>query len=474
MAARRNEARINTLVGIFVLSMGVLLLVSLFLIAAAEGLLEPKTSITSDFRTVGGLKIGSPVQLGGMKIGTVDGINLGSRNYPCVYGTEDVGRAGEGRTNDCEPSLFCAPEGMCAEYEPFTGDAKNYQVCTGEGSCGTGEFCVTQEFSRRYSRVRWSGPEGICVPYFTQHRRLTVDMEINEDMLVHIRKDSRATITSNGVLGDQLINVTAGREDATPVQPGESIQSVPSLMEEINIFRERLDNMTDKIDRSLAGLAGLFDSLNDDRVKRDLKDIIGNVSEISRQIKDGEGVVGALFNDPEMKEEVSQTLRHVRHTASEADQTIASLNREIGPAMKSISRAADGVSGVLKEVNDPNNQSTVAKLIHDDELGESFKKTVSETAETMTAARGTVSDVQVLAAEVRHSISTGEGTLGKLIKDPKAYDDLVKVLGNIERVNLLKKFVRFVVEQDEAASGAGPTVAVEPSSEGDGRAAKRD
>lgn len=473
MAERRNESRINTLVGAFVLAMGTILLVSLFVIASAEGLLEPKTQINADFRTVTGLRDGSPVQLGGMKIGVVKDIRLNTTTYACAYATEDIGREGEGRTDDCEPSLFCSPDSLCAEFEAYTGDPKNYQVCTGEGSCGAGEYCVTLEFSRRYGRVRWRGPEGICAPYTTQHRRLTVEMDINEDKLLWVRKDSRATVSSNGVLGDQLINITVGSEDAETVPPGGAIQSTPSLIEEINLFRDRLDTIIAQVDSSLAGLAGLFDSLNDDRTKRDLKDIISNASEITRQVKDGEGMVGALFNDPEMKDEFAQTLRHLRHTASEADQTIASLNREMGPAMKNISQAAKGASKVLDQVNDPENQSFVAKLVHDDEMGEDVKKAIKETAETMTATRATVSDVQVLAAEVRHSISTGEGTLGKLIKDPKAYDDLVKVLGNIERVNLVKKFVRFVVEQDEAASSGRPTVSVDREDGGDGRAAKR-
>lgn len=473
MPERRNESRVNTLVGVFVVAMSALLLVSLFVIASSEGLLESKTDITSDFRTVSGLAKGSPVQLGGMKIGTVEEIRLNTLAYPCAYATEDVGREREGRSDDCEPSLFCAAEGLCAEFEEYTGDAKHYQVCTGEGSCGAGEQCITQEFTRRYRRVRWAGPEGICAPYSTQHRRLTVDMAINEEKLIYIRKDSRATVTSNGVLGDQLVNVTIGSEEAEPVPPGGNVQSTPSIIEELNLFRERLDNMTDKVDRSLAGLAGLFDSLNDDRTKQDLKDIISNASEITRQVKDGEGVVGALFSDEELKTEVAQTMRHLRHTASEADQTIASVNKELGPAMRNFSEASRGLTKVLDRVNDPANQSVVAKLVHDPQLGEDAKQMVRALSETSTAARGAVTDAQVLMAELKHSIATGEGTLGKLIKDPKAYDDLVKVLGNIERVNIVKKFVRFVVEQDEAASSAAPSVTAEPLA-GDGRAARND
>ena len=60
-------------------------------------------------------------------------------------------------------------------------------------------------------------------------------------------------------------------------------------------------------------------------------------------------------------------------------------------------------------------------------------------------------------SKVVDGLEKGEGTMGKLLKDPKAYDDLVKILGNIERNNTVKRLVRFVVEKDEAASSAAPT-----------------
>ena len=81
---------------------------------------------------------------------------------------------------------------------------------------------------------------------------------------------------------------------------------------------------------------------------------------------------------------------------------------------------------------------------------------MSNAADAVGSAREAIDDLQVVVAEVRHSVTAGEGTIGKLLKNPKAYDDLVKLLGNIERVNVVKKLVRFVIEQDEAASSARP------------------
>ncbi len=452
MSGRKSERRVNLIVGIFVLVFGSLGFVSIFIIATSEGLLEPKTEVSADFRTISGLAKNSPVQLSGMKIGTVKEINFTTPQYPCAPLTEDFGRDGAGRTDDCEQSLFCAAEALCAEVEDYSGSEDNYEPCEADGTCPSGEVCITKEFRRRYRRVVWAGPEGKCVPYFTEHRRVSVTMEVYEDKLVHIRQDSRATISSNGVLGDQLVSITVGQGD--PMPPGGKIQTMPSIMEEIMFFKDRLDSITDNIDSSLAGVSGLFDSLNDDRTKRDLKGIIANTNEITRQVAEGEGLVGALFSDEQYREDFGATLRSVRNTASNVDGAVATVNRELGPAMRNFSKASKSIGGLVDDVRDPENQALVAKLVHDQEMGEDVKQTVKDFSEAASAAKGAITD-----AEVRHSISTAEGTLGKLLKDPKAYDDLVKVLGNIERNNVIKKMVRFVVEQDEASSSAAPTVA---------------
>lgn len=468
--ARKSEQRTNFVVGMFVLVTGTMLLLSLFIIATSEGLLERKVLIYSDFRTVTGLGEGSPVQLGGKKIGVVKEVNFTSPTYPCNPEGEDLpGPNGNLISDDCDSTMFCAAEGTCAELVSYSGSDSSYEPCAPDGSCELeATVCVTKAFGERYQRVRWVGPEGKCAPYQTGLPRVSVAMEISSKQLSYIRKDSRATISSNGVLGDQLININVGRGEALP--PGGRLQSTPSLVEDIEFFKGRLEAIVDKIDDSLAGVSGLFDSLNDDRTKRDLKGIISNANEITRQIKDGDGAVGALFNDPEYKKEFGATLRSLRHSAGEFDSAMTSVNREVTPALRNISDAADAADTMLDSVNDPDNPALIARLFHDKELADDAKQAVENTSESIAAAKGAISDVQVLVAEVRHSISTGEGTIGKLIKDPKAYDDLVKLLGNIERNNVIKTMVRFVVEQDEAAEPGAPANSpppLQPAANGD-------
>lgn len=281
-------------------------------------------------------------------------------------------------------------------------------------------------------------------------------MRIDADKLQYVRADSRATIASNGVLGDQLINISVGGSDVR-IEPGGRIQSSPSLMEELNIFKDQIGGIIDKVDTSLSGISGLFTSLNNENTKRDLQGILANANEITRQIKDGDGLIGALFNEPEYKDEFGRTLASVRHSAGQLDETLSTVNREAAPALRNVSRAAGSVSDILEGLEDPTNQSVIGRALHDPQLGQDAADAVKSAAGAIESAHEAVLDLQVVVAEVRHSVTAGEGTIGKLLKDPKAYDDLVKLLGNIERVNVVKKLVRFVIEQDEAKDSARPT-----------------
>lgn len=461
---RKDEQRTNFVVGLFVVAFGGLLLASLFLIAISEGVLTEKTTIRAHFRTISGLTKSSKVQLAGKEIGTVEEITFISPTYACNPLSEDVGRFDESRSDDCQPSLFCAPMpdggGLCADLEEFNGDPVSYAGCADDSSCAEGDVCVTRQFRQRYKRVRWAGTEGVCVPFNTEHRRIEVTMKIDSDKLQYIRTDSRATVASNGVLGDQLINITVGSAE-TRVDPGGRVQSTPSLMEELNIFKDQIAGIIDKVDTSLAGISGLFTSLNNENTKRDLQGILANTNEISRQVAEGEGLVGALFNEPEYKDDFGRTLKSVRHSAGQLDQTLSTVNKQAGPALRNVSRAAGNVSDILEDLEDPNNKSVLGRALHDPQMGQDAADAIKSAADAVGSAREAINDLQVVVAEVRHSVTAGEGTIGKLLKDPKAYDDLVKLLGNIERVNVVKKLVRFVVEQDEAKAAGRPSTSNE-------------
>jgi ABC-type transporter Mla subunit MlaD len=442
---RRNEARTRLVVGGFVVALGIVLFISLFLIGQSEGTWERKTTITTDFRTITGLRRGSPVQLAGVEIGRVDSIDFVMRKYQCDPLTEDVGRYGAGRTDNCDDFLFCAPSGICAALEPFAAKGL-HAPCLSSEDCGDDEVCVTADFRRKGRRVTWSGTDGVCARYITEHRRVQVTMSVFEDKLELIRTDSRATVASNGVLGDQLINITQGTRE----ELGEErrIQSTPSLIEDIDLFRERFEGLTDKVDSSLSGVSTLMSELNDERTIGAVKGIVENVDTITRQVANGDGLIGALFNDPVMKEDVGVTLRKVRDTAAgldsfvtRANSTLRKVEENVQPLVDDGRKVAQDVRKLLEDLEDPANKSLVAKLLRD--------KSGDMTADL----EKILDDVEKITGKVEKiasKIEKGEGTIGKLIADSKVHDDLVKLFDDLERNETLKRLVRGAMEADDA------------------------
>ena len=279
-------------------------------------------------------------------------------------------------------------------------------------------------------------------------------MEVYSDSMEYIRRDSRSTISSAGVLGDQLVNITVGRGEQVP--DGGSIQSNLSLFEELLTFKDRFDAIIDNVNRSLVGIAEFGEALSSDETKRSVQGIIANVETISRQVADGEGVVGGLISDPEYKEEFARTLSSVQQSAKSLEGTLRQIDQQIDPALRSVKGAAQSLGELSDLAKDPNNPALVSRLFNDPKLAADIQLAIGDATVAIGTTKEALQDVQELVAEVSRAISAGEGTLGKLIKDPKAYDDLVKALGNIERNNVVKKMVRFLYEQEEASDGGRP------------------
>ena len=442
--ARKDQSRTNFIVGLFVVVFTGVAGVSLFTIGQSEGTWESKVEIHTHFKTITGLRPGSPVQLSGVGIGTVSSIDFEKVTYQCDPGSEDLGRYGQGRTDNCDPYLFCAPRAFCAELEPWA-TKELHEGCAGNEDCQEDEVCITKHFRRRYGRVYWAGWDGVCAKYLTEHNRVQVNMKIFEESLERIRTDSRATVAANSVLGDQLVNITQGRRDHIP--PGGRIPSTPSLYEDLDMFRRRLEAMTGKVDTALSGISNLFSELNDERVISNIKSLIANVEEVTRQVAEGEGLVGALFNDEQYRKDFSVTLRHLRDTAGGVDTfvgrangTLAKADENLQPLIDDVRLTMSHLRGVLADLRDPKNKSVAAKFLYDEDgnMARDIEATLAH------------------LESVTKKLDQEKGTLGKLVGDPKVHDDVNTFMENLNRNKLLRKAVRYLMSAEEKMDANAP------------------
>lgn len=480
MATRRERQRINAAVAVFGLVFTGLMVFSMVLIMITEGVLTPKTYLIADFRKAGGIGRNSGVQLAGNKIGKVVGVEFIREAYPCDPRTEDFGHRAQGRTDLCEPWMFCVPvddddpsAGLCSELEDYSGSAIDFEGCDGSpDSCPPQHICVTKAFRSRYRDVSWYGPSGLCVRYETESQRIRVTMEVDEPSLEHISTESRASVVLNGIFADPVINVSVGL-GGDPIQGGDRLQTEPSLMDELVALKDQIDRLSDEIEAGLTGVTALTDTLGSEQAKADMQALEDNVAAIKKQVADAEGLVGAVLNDPNMRTEIAQTLRETRSAIGNASSDYEQIERDAKRAIKDVEDAAKSVEKVMDGLEDPNNRSLVAMLMREDGIRSEANRLADGTQEAIGAGKETFADIDAVLGEIMTAIENREGSLGKAIRDPKVLYD-IKDPATLRRVNVVKRLVRLVIDEEEGQGrdpmagnppGPDPEVAKESDSE---------
>ncbi len=108
---------------------------------------------------------------------------------------------------------------------------------------------------------------------------VTVVMNLDGSTRGIVKKDSIASIQSEGLLGDKYVEVSFGSDDAPRLKSGDTIGSVPPF--EFSQLTKKADHILDTTERAMASI----------------QDTASNLSSISGKINRGQGTVGALVND---------------------------------------------------------------------------------------------------------------------------------------------------------------------------------
>src|SRR5215813_2648430 len=203
-----------------------------------------------------------------------------------------------------------------------------------------------------------------------------------------IRTDSQAQQGSPSLLGNEmLINITPGTALGQPVADNTILPSSSS-----NTVNDFATSGTD--------LAQRLSKLSDE------------ISIIVKNVKEGKGTVGRLFNDESLYNNLNATVRDIEDLTVQIKSGNGSAGRFINdPALY---ENANEIAKNLKVLSDDlrAGKGTAGKLLNDDEL---YRR------------------INAVAERVNHSIdqldemiagvNAGHGTLGKLVKDEQIYND---------------------------------------------------
>ena len=192
-----------------------------------------------------------------------------------------------------------------------------------------------------------------------------VEMSIEDHLKKVIRKNSTTNISTDGLMGNKLINIEPGTDESPLVNEGEELTSIPSVNTEemlrtleftngnIAIISANLKEITDNINRSRGTLyTVLMDTTlaegfqntmtNIQSVSKHLDEITLGISSVTNDVKQGKGLLGTLVKDTSMAGDLQKTIK-------QAEESMTKINAA-ALELQDVSRKLNeghGVAGML-------------------------------------------------------------------------------------------------------------------------------
>ncbi|HWF18745.1 MAG TPA: MlaD family protein, partial [Verrucomicrobiae bacterium] len=160
----------------------------------------------------------------------------------------------------------------------------------------------------------------------TNESKVEVELRLNKNTPVHT--DSKATVKSAGLTGQNYVSLDFGSPTAPLLEPNELLATTE---------QPDLNDMMAKLDQAAAGVENLTKSFTGDKIDNllgpftdfmrqnnpRLTAIIGNFQNISSQIAKGEGTVGKLIYDQSLYNSATAAITNLQDTANEIKSTVA-------------------------------------------------------------------------------------------------------------------------------------------------------
>lgn len=193
---------------------------------------------------------------------------------------------------------------------------------------------------------------------------IQVTMIIDRKVREHIKENAIATIGTDGLMGNKLININPGLSPSQPIAEGgvlksrkpvetdEMLRTLNTTNDNIAIISHNLREITGKLNNSNSLWNLLADTLITYDIKRTAQDLrlaghnaasfTGRIDSLILEFQQGDGLAGALFTDTVMHSRLSQSLMEIQR----ASEHTATLTNDLKEMVKKIEQGK-GMAGAL-------------------------------------------------------------------------------------------------------------------------------
>jgi phospholipid/cholesterol/gamma-HCH transport system substrate-binding protein len=209
--------------------------------------------------------------------------------------------------------------------------------------------------------------------------QVQIILSIEKQAQSHIRKDAKAKISTDGLVGNKIVVIYGGTDNTVAVANNDQLQS-----------------------EHLAGMQEMMTTLQ--ASNNNLLEITGNLKAISQKLTDGQGTLGELINDPAIADRLRSSIDHFRAASANSEKMIDNLRnfseglhkegglanelvtdttvfRQLKGTMAQLNEAANAASEFGNSlrtagqgINDKN--TAIGMILHDEETAADLQRTI--------------------------------------------------------------------------------------------------
>lgn len=238
---------------------------------------------------------------------------------------------------------------------------------------------------QRGNNVRYSGIDIGTVKgiEMINDSTIKIDMSIEEKIISHIKKNAIATIGSDGLVGNMIVNIVPGQGMDAIINDGDIIASYSKI---------GADDILSTLSVSSENAA----ILTSDLIK------------ITNAMIKGKGTLALLLNDTIMSKELAQSVKSLKIASRDAANTISEVH-EIISSLKT------------------NDDTVLGMLLNDTISGQNLKAIVKNLEATSLEMESVVSNINTVIDDFK----SGEGAYNYIVKDTALVNSLESTLKNI-------------------------------------------
>ena len=217
---------------------------------------------------------------------------------------------------------------------------------------------------------------------------ICVNMALESSILEHIRKDAKAVIGSDGIVGSMVLNIFPGTIESDLLKPGDTLRSIPKI--------------------STSDMMSTLSVTNENAAA-----LSSELLKITSSLNEGQGTLGRLLNDEEMGNDLKETVKNLNKVSRDATAVINDLK------------------GVISDIEFE--ESLLYVLVNDSLAASQFRSTLTHLEASSEQIEDAVENLNSVILEVKE----GEGTFNYIVSDTTLVNDIDETVKNVKQGSVL-------------------------------------